>query len=299
MGVRHAALAVVGLAAAFAVGATACGVGGDAPNAAGLPPSFSLVSRGPAGGTMWAGIVPHRDVPDALRQSVVYLPPRVSRTRRLPVVYLLHGFRGSPFGYVNGLRFATIADDAIRRGLVRPFIAVMPAAGPTVRYNGEWAGRWETLIVRDVVPWIDRTLPTLADRSDRAIGGDSAGGYGGVDIGLRHPRLFGTLESWSGYFTPIADGPLEHAAPATLRAHSPEALAEAKQRQIRQLGMRIYASAGTHDREALRATRRFGRELARLRIAHRIVIRRGGHDGRFWRRQLPEALAYALNPPPA
>jgi enterochelin esterase-like enzyme len=291
VGVRAAGLAVV------AAAAVAAGCGGAAEHASPLlPRSFSQVSAGPDGGTMWAGVIPHPDVPDALRRSVVYLPPHASRARRLPVVYLLHGFRGSPFGYVDGLRFAEIADPLITRHDVPPFIAVIPAAGRDVRYDGEWAGRWERFVVGEVVPWADRTLPTIPDAAHRAIGGDSAGGYGAVDIGLRHRALFRTLESWSGYFRPIPDGPLAHASRATLRAHSPEALVAADAPAVRRAGIRIFVSAGRRDRVATRDARTFSRRLTAARIEHRLVVRAGGHNGRFWRAQLPDALRYALAP---
>ena len=49
--------------------------------------------------------------------------------------------------------------------------------------------------------------------------GLSAGGYGAVDIGLRHPGLFSTLEAWIGYFHPLGAGALVHADAAGRRAH--------------------------------------------------------------------------------
>jgi enterochelin esterase-like enzyme len=277
-----------------AVAVVLCGCGGAGDPTALLPPSFELVSTGPDGGTIWQGTIPHPGVPDALRPAEIYLPPNASRLHRYDVAYLLHGFRGSPLGYVHGLRLADIADTAIAKGHVPPFIAVMPAAGATVRYDGEWVGRWERLVVRDDVPWIDAHLPTRATRAHRAIGGDSAGGYGAVDIGLRHPTVFGTLESWSGYFSPIADGPLTHASQEQLDEHDPALLAYEHARLVRRLGLRFFLSCGSHDRGALRETRAFARELNRLRLPHRVVVLPGGHNGRFWRAQLPAALAYAF-----
>ena len=67
-----------------------------------LPSSFAEVSTGTLGGTMWAGVIPNSAVPAARRESAVYLPPKASATERYPLVILLHGFRGSPFGFVNG-----------------------------------------------------------------------------------------------------------------------------------------------------------------------------------------------------
>jgi S-formylglutathione hydrolase FrmB len=62
------------------------------------------------------------------------------------------------------------------------------------------------------------------DRRRWTIAGLSSGGYGAVDIGLRHPGLFGAIESWSGYYRPFRDGPLRDATRAELSAHVPAAL---------------------------------------------------------------------------
>src|SRR5438128_1169491 len=101
-------------------------------------------------------------------------------------------------------------------------IIVMPVAGPSGRYDGEWTGVWERFVVAGVVPWTDAHLPTIASPAGRTIAGPSAGGYGAVDIALRHPDLFGTVESWSGYFSPLRDGSLAHASRIVLGAHDPE-----------------------------------------------------------------------------
>ena len=174
------------LAAAVVPAATA------ASQRPGLPSSFALVRTGPDGGTIWEGSIPDRQVEDP-RLSDVYLPPNFSPTVRYPVVIFLHGFWGSPSSFVHGLRLAGTADTEIEAGRARPFIGVMPPGGPmTKTTSDEWAGVWENYVVRDVVPWVDAHF--LTDRSRRAIAGLSAGGYGAIDIGLRHPGLFRTLD---------------------------------------------------------------------------------------------------------
>jgi enterochelin esterase-like enzyme len=95
--------------------------------------------------------------------------------------------RGSPSSIFDAMRLPEVADRLIASGGA-PFIAVMPVAGPTVHPNlGEWAGVWENYLVDDVVPWVDRNLPTIATARGRALEGVCAGGFGAVDIGLRHP----------------------------------------------------------------------------------------------------------------
>src|SRR5262249_31715137 len=78
-----------------------------------------------------------------------------------------------------------------------PFIAAIPAAGPIVNpHQGEWAGVWENYLVEDVVPWVDAHMPTIRSPSGRALEDLCAGGFGAVDIGLRHPGLFDGIKKW-------------------------------------------------------------------------------------------------------
>jgi enterochelin esterase-like enzyme len=264
-----------------------------------LPASFQLIDRGPAGGTVWQGLIPNRLVPRARRLTVIYLPPRVSAAASYPVLYLLHGFRGSPYVYADGLHLAEVADRAIERHFLRPFIAVAPPAGVTGRYDGEWTGVWETYVVDDVIPWAEGHLPVLRTAQGRAIAGLSAGGYGAVDIGLRHPDVFRTIESWSGYFTAPRDGSLTYASASALTAHNPSLLVERESSLLRRLGTRFFISSGTtRDRSSEADAIGFAHELASLGLPYRLVLRPGGHNGVFWREQLPAALRFAIGPSP-
>jgi enterochelin esterase-like enzyme len=278
-----------------AAGAVSTGLGGAAwartePAVA----SFAAIERGPAGGAVWRGVIPDRAYPSWRRPSLVYVPPDFSSSQRYPTLYLLHGFRGSPYSIANGLRLAEVADRGIAAGRLRPFLAVMPPAGLTPRFDGEWTGPWERYVVADVVPWVDRNLPVLPVRSARAIAGLSAGGYGAVDIALRHAGLFGTAESWSGYFDAPRDGSLRHASAEELAANDPTLLARREASLLRRLRTRFFISCGTHDPGNLGQSVGFARELALLRLPHRTFFAAGRHDGLFWQKQLPEALAYAF-----
>ena len=256
---------------------------------AALLPGFAPVSSGPAGGQVLQGTFP-----GTVRPGYVYLPPGFSGGRRYPVAYLLHGLPGSPTEYIDGTNFATFADASIASGATRPFIAVMPAAGPSGRYDGEWAGRWERALVSRVVPWIDARLPTEPTPSGRVIAGLSAGGYGAVDIGLRHPGLFGTIESWSGYFRPLHDGPFAHADAADLDAHDPTKLVTVERSALARAKTRFFVSTGPpHSHWAPPAdTFEFGGELrgAGLPVALRVYE---GHSGE-WSRQLADGLRWAF-----
>jgi enterochelin esterase-like enzyme len=193
------------------------------------------------------------------------------------------------------MQLPTIADGLIARG-APPFIAVMPVAGPRIDPNsGEWAGVWEDYLVKDVVPWVDAHLPTIPTAAGRALEGVCAGGFGAVDIGLRHPGLFGTLGSFDGYFAPVfKDGPFVHATEADLLAHDPTALVRREAASLRTSGVRFYVSAGgDHGAVLARWTVEFAHELKTLRLPYelwRLPKRDAGH---FWRATFPSALSYA------
>ena len=260
------------------------------------PPGFAPIDAGPSGGTIWQGVIPSRYAPPDRLPSLVYLPPGVGAlpSARYPLVVLLHGFPGAPYSFSDGLQLATVADGLIGSGAVPPFVAVMPRAGP-VGYHGEWAGRWEQFFVRDVLPWTEAHLPATRDHRRWTIAGLSSGGYGAVDIALRHPRLFRAIESWSGYYRPYRDGPLRDATAAEMAAHDPTLLVSREAPLLRSLGTRFFVSCGSmHDLGNALFTLAFAAHLRALRLPFDLVLRPGGHNGRFWREQLPAALRYAL-----
>jgi enterochelin esterase-like enzyme len=250
--------------------------------------SFRELRAGPDGGSIWRGVIP-----GAVRKSAVYLPPGFSAGRRYPVVYLLHGMPGSPWSYINSLRLTALSDTLISRGEARPFIAVVPVAGPSGHYSGEWTGPWERYLVQKVVPWVDDHLPTIADAGGRTLAGLSAGGYGAVDVGLRNPTVFGRLESWGGYFEPFRDGPLARAGRVELARNDPRLVARQEAPLLRRLGTRFYLSSGPgHGKVQPPDTVRFARELEHLGISHRLrLLRDGRHQ---WERQLAAGLRWAV-----
>jgi enterochelin esterase-like enzyme len=257
-----------------------------------LLPGFTPVVSGPHGGTILMG-----GFPGGERPGFVYLPPGYTSLRRYPVVYLLHGLRGSPSEYVYGTDIGGFADAGIASGALRPFIGVMPAAGPTPAYNGEWAGQWERYLVRQVVPWVDAHLPTIRDGAGRILAGLSAGAYGAADIGLRHPGLFGTIEGWSGYYHPLHDGPFKHADRATLQANDPTLLARAEAATLRRDRISFYLSTGPDHSHWFKNTQ----TLAFRRELRQLGLRAAGFSYPFvsgeWRAQFDRGIEWALRAP--
>jgi Putative esterase len=254
-----------------------------------LLPGFTP-SVQPGGGTVLTGTLP-----GTFRPGAIYLPPDYSAARRYPVVYLLHGMPGSPGEYLGGgIDLAAWADASIGSGTVRPFIAVLPAAGLDHAYNGEWAGPWERAVVQKIVPWVDAHLSTIRSASGRVIAGLSAGGFGAADIALRNPSVFGRVESWSGYFRPLDDGPFKHASKAELAANNPLLLARSEAAALRRGGMKFFLSTGPFHSHWFqpKETLDFARELRRLGLtaSYHVYASAKGE----WRTQLGAGLDWAF-----
>ncbi|HEY3043907.1 MAG TPA: alpha/beta hydrolase-fold protein, partial [Vicinamibacterales bacterium] len=105
----------------------------------------------------------------------IYLPPgyATDRTRRYPVVYILHGYTGTDLGYFGptGRQLHVIAERVFGNGSAREMILVMPNAmnayGGSMYSNSVTAGDWEGYVADDLVAYMDKNYRTIARRDSR------------------------------------------------------------------------------------------------------------------------------------
>lgn len=154
--------------------------------------------------------VTHRTFPSAaLKQAVgycIYLPPGYENepARRYPVIYNLHGAGGSELHSFND---AKVLHEGIVAGRWAPMIMVLPNGGQATFYKDSADGKFpaETLIVRELIPYIDATYRTIASRGGRAIEGFSMGGRGATRLAVKYPELFCSLHNQAGNVPHTAD----------------------------------------------------------------------------------------------
>jgi enterochelin esterase-like enzyme len=195
----------------------------------------------------------------AQRDTFVYLPPEyfdpAHPHERFPVLYLLHGSPGISLDWLRG-GFVDRAMDGLRAGArIHPFLVVLPD------YNGGYGRDAEcedvvrgpqvqTYLTVDVVGAIDGAFRTIPDRSARAIGGLSTGGYCALNIGLRHQDEFSAIVSHSGYTRPDVNrytGNLFGGSAALRRANTPTSYAPTMP-IVEPLG--VYLDVGAGDRRS-------------------------------------------------
>ncbi len=124
----------------------------------------------------------------------IYLPPQYSVVKnvkkRFPVVYYLHG--GRPGSETKSVRLAKSIHKQISSGDVLPMIYIFVNGGPVSHYNmpDRENAMGEDVFIKELIPHIDKTYRTIANRNGRAIEGFSQGGRGTTRIMFKHPGLF-------------------------------------------------------------------------------------------------------------
>lgn len=124
----------------------------------------------------------------------IYLPPAYVKSqgsaKRFPVVYYLHG--GRPGSELKSVKLASAIHSHIVDGSVPDMIYVFVNGGPVSHYNmvERDNAMGADVFIKELIPHIDKTYRTIADRQGRAIEGFSQGGRGATRLAFRYPELF-------------------------------------------------------------------------------------------------------------
>jgi enterochelin esterase-like enzyme len=167
------------------------------------------------------------------QRCFVYTPPDYDKdpSKRYPVLYLQHGGGEDETGWPGQGHTGLIMDNLIAQGKTKPFIIVMAssnvgrggprgggrgmgARGPAARDPnqargapggrmggrgmGFSAGPFQTVLVDELIPYIDANYRTLADQPHRAMAGLSMGGFYTRSITLANLDKFSHIGIFSG-----------------------------------------------------------------------------------------------------
>ncbi|MFA6543081.1 MAG: alpha/beta hydrolase-fold protein [Limisphaerales bacterium] len=227
--------------------------------------------------------VTHHTYPSAaMKREVgycVYLPPGYAKdtTRRYPVIYHLHGATGNETRTTYNAEFLHAG---ILAGRWPEIIMVFPNGGRATMYQDSADGRFpaETTFVKELMPHVDATYRTIADRKGRCIEGFSMGGRGSTHLAMRHPQHFCSLFNQSGnvYHTSEMartaspkEWPVNYLGsdPAHLLANDPFANLTKNLAAIK-AGLRIQVACGTADDGHLKTVREYHEALTKAGVEH-------------------------------
>lgn len=275
------------------------------------------------------------------KSVVVYLPAGYDADpqRRWPVFYYLHGLGGDETNWTKGGELYKTADrlglqaivvmpdgdNSFYTDAVTPmdyeaclkdgtgmFIPGQPPAETCVK-----TPRYEAWITKDLIAWTDAKYRTVGKRDGRAIAGLSMGGFGALQLALRHKDLYAAAASHSGVTALLYAGPFPYEAGkvqltdkvpaeagdmivkwlkvlfgsdiANWRAHDPAALVA----DLKPGELALYFDCGTEDVFRLNNGMQYVHDLlVAKKIEHAYYLGPGRHDFSFWKPRLPESLKF-------
>ena len=136
----------------------------------------------------------------------VFLPKGYSeeknKDKRYPLIVWLHGL------WEDHQRFhyrgeSGALDKALGDRLLPEVVFVTPNGGTSFYLNGKESGAYEDLIVKDLIPEIEKNFRVQKGREHRVLMGNSMGGGGALRIAFKHPEMFGIVATHSAALFPV------------------------------------------------------------------------------------------------
>ena len=203
----------------------------------------------------------------------VYLPPcfAADRPSLYQAIYLLHGGNADETQWPD-LNVQSAANYFIRRG-TPPFVVVMPGAPYYVSID------YGAFVVKELLPTIESQYHVQADRTGRAIGGLSLGGYWALKIAFLHPDLFAAV---GGYSPIVSRGLPDDPLPLAYRI------------DVKTL-QRLNIALDVGDQDSLvYSTNGFAHVLRIRGVNVSLTNGHGGHNRPYWRAHTHDYFSFFL-----
>lgn len=211
----------------------------------------------------------------------IYLPPCYEQEGRVyPTLYMLPGniHSDSVWDYL-GLDEA--AEAAIGSGDIPPLLIVMADSGSLINNTSGGPWSYESLILDDLMPFIESNYCAWDDPAGRAIGGMSRGGYWALEIAFRHPEQFASVGGHSAALLDLYGGP--DILPQYTGLNN-------------DLGdLRIYFDIGEND-WVINNVRQLHEDMEAVGRAHVWVLNEGRHEDAYWANHTGEYLTWYSKP---
>jgi len=226
-----------------------------------------------------------------------------NREKRFPVIYLLHGLSGHSTDWLEKTKIALYATH------YDLFIVMVEGGDGWYTDSATVPGdKYESYILRELIPEVEKSFRVSTQREGRAIAGLSMGGYGAIKFGLKHPEMFAMAASMSGAFSAASWTEKELKDPGAIRdsvlhtfgpAGSPTRSANDVPKLAREVAAQkiaplpyFYLDCGTED-FLFSDNRELASLLVELKIPHEYRQLPGTHAWSYWDAQVQEILKLA------
>lgn len=156
----------------------------------------------------------------------IYLPKGYSKNKTYPVLYLLHGFGlgDTEDQWLPGIFSKELIDEMIEQKDIESLIVVSPLYGASSGYDAQKTelykdkesglsyGPYETYVVQELLPSIQKEYSLSLLKEDTYIGGFSGGANTALYYAITYPDRFGKI----GLFCPALDTPSQSTSKSKL-----------------------------------------------------------------------------------
>ena len=268
--------------------------------------------------------VPHGQVREAWyyskvtgtwRHAMVYTPPAYDThpKERYPVLYLQHGGGEDESGWTRQGKANFILDNLIAAGKAKPMIIVMAngyarrAGQPAPDLAGKSFGSpemrkamedmmsaFEDDMTQALIPFIDSTFRTTADRDHRAMAGLSMGGMQTFHVTFDHLDLFSYIGGFSGAANVLAMGNDKLDTKTAFNGAMADPAAFAKRVHL------LWVGVGTNEPARMKqGIEKLHTSLDESKIQHVFYESPGtDHEWQTWRRDLNDFAPRLFQEPP-
>jgi S-formylglutathione hydrolase FrmB len=245
-----------------------------------------------------------RDVP-----YCVLLPPSydTEKTRRYPILYLLHGLGDNEQMLIHSGGM-NLVEDLWEQNQLGEFLIVTPAGGASFYINShDGKRRYEDFFLQEFMSGIEKRYRALTQRKSRGIAGISMGGYGALHIAFRHPQLFSAVGAHSAALIEnmpnisardsrqlsrlrvLGDAFGSPFDPAFWSQNDPVTIA----RTANLAGLKIYFDCGSEDDYGFDGgADALDKLLTSRHIQHEFHLYPGGHNWIYFAEHLPALLEF-------
>lgn len=144
-------------------------------------------------------------------RCLVYTPADYDEKpdQKYPVLYLQHGHGENEIGWVSQGRVNLILDNLFANKEAVPFIVVMNNGMVQVEREGQRVvdhTLFPALLMKDVIPFIEKKYRVIGDKEHRAMAGLSMGSIHTSITAFTHPELFDYVGLFSGFLHDFIQG---------------------------------------------------------------------------------------------
>jgi S-formylglutathione hydrolase FrmB len=242
----------------------------------------------------------------------VLLPPSydAEKTRRYPILYLLHGL-GDNEEFLVHSGGMNLVEDLWEQHQLGEMLIVTPAGGVSFYINSnDGKRRYEDFFLQEFMPGVEKRYRAQAGRGSRGISGISMGGYGALHIAFQHPQHFVAVGAHSAALIeklpnittensrqmsqlrvlgPAFGSPFDA---AFWNQNDPVRIAHA----ANLAGLKIYFDCGSEDDYGFDlGAETLDKMLTSRHIAHEFHLYPGGHDWIYFAAHLPALLEFEFH----